>query len=120
MHGKTIPALTPSRTCIAWDVRGHGDSDYPDGADAYSIPITVEDMKAILDAEGIDRAVLLGHSMGGYLSLCFQRVHPDRVAALVLVGTGPGYKRAEPREQWNHMCESFARALERDGLAGLP
>jgi pimeloyl-ACP methyl ester carboxylesterase len=119
MHAQTVPALTPQRTCITWDVRGHGDSDYPPHAEQYSIPLTIDDMRAILDAEGLDRAVLLGHSMGGFLSLTFQRTYPERVAGLVLVGTGPGYRRDDGRAGWNKICEAYATTYEQRGLDGM-
>jgi len=120
MFESTVAALSTSRRCLAWDVRGHGRSDYPNDPGEYSIDLTVGDMVAILDTEGVDRAILLGHSMGGYLSLELQRTHPERVAALVLVGTGPGYRSDDARAGWNEMCEAFAVALETDGLDGMP
>jgi pimeloyl-ACP methyl ester carboxylesterase len=120
MFESTVAALATARRCITWDVRGHGRSDYPNAPDQYSIELTVADMVAILDAESVDRAILVGHSMGGYLSLELQRTHPGRVAALVLVGTGPGYRRDDTRAGWNDMCEAFAVALETNGLDGMP
>jgi pimeloyl-ACP methyl ester carboxylesterase len=120
MYESTVAVLSTSRRCITWDIRGHGRSDYPDDADQYSVELSVGDMLAILDSEGVDRAVLIGHSMGGYLSLELQRSHPERVAALVLVGTGPGYRRDDTRAGWNDMCESFAAALEAKGVDGMP
>src|SRR5205085_529768 len=45
--------------------------------------------------------------------------HPERVAGLILVDTGPGFRRDEPRRQWNAFAERTATALERDGLAAL-
>jgi pimeloyl-ACP methyl ester carboxylesterase len=120
MYDRTVSSLSASRPCITWDVRGHGRSDYPTDADRYSVDLTIADMLAILDAEAIGRAALLGHSLGGFLSLELQRRHPERVAALVLVGTGPGYRKDEARQGWNDMCESFARALETKGFDGLP
>jgi len=116
----TVGALAPGRRVVSWDVRGHGESDSPADPGLYSLDLTLGDMLAILDAEDIERAALLGHSMGGYLSLELQRRHPDRVAALVLVGTGPGYRRDAARDEWNRMCDSYARALETKGLDGLP
>ena len=120
MFESTVAALAMSRRCLTWDVRGHGRSDYPDDPGQYSIDLTIGDMLAILDTEGVERAILLGHSMGGYLSLELQRTHPERVAALVLIGTGPGYRRDDTRAGWNDMCETFAVALETDGLDGMP
>jgi pimeloyl-ACP methyl ester carboxylesterase len=58
-------------------------------------------------------------SLGGYLSLAFHARHPERVAALILVDTGPGFRRDEPRQKWNAFAERTAAALERDGLAAL-
>jgi pimeloyl-ACP methyl ester carboxylesterase len=70
-------------------------------------------MAAILDAAGADRAVVGGMSLGGYLSLAFHLVHPQRVAALVLVDTGPGYRNDEARDKWNAWVERRAQELER-------
>jgi pimeloyl-ACP methyl ester carboxylesterase len=120
MFEGTAAALAASHRVITWDLRGHGRSDYPAEADEYSIPLAVGDMVAILDAAGADRAVLMGHSLGGYLSLELQRTHPERVSALVLIGTGPGYKRDEARDGWNGMAERFAIDLETSGLDALP
>ncbi|MEY2471259.1 MAG: hypothetical protein QOK28_588 [Actinomycetota bacterium] len=117
--GPTVDALSATRRCITWDVRGHGKTDYPTDAAQYSIPLTLGDMEAILDAEGIDRAVLVGHSMGGYLSLEFVTAHPERVSALVLVGTGPGFRKDEARAGWNDVCETYATLFETKGFAGL-
>jgi pimeloyl-ACP methyl ester carboxylesterase len=57
--------------------------------------------------------VLGGMSLGGYLSLAFHLVHPQRVAALVLVDTGPGYRNDEARDKWNAWVERRAQQLER-------
>jgi pimeloyl-ACP methyl ester carboxylesterase len=76
-------------------------------------------MAGILDACGIGRAVIGGLSLGGYLSLAFHVEHPERVAALLLCDTGPGFRQVEARRRWNAYAESRAEALERDGLAAL-
>src|SRR3954469_18935097 len=76
-------------------------------------------MAALLDAAAVQRAVLGGHSLGGFLSLAFHLEHPERVEALVLIGTGPGYRQDESRARWNAMTESYAKSLERKGLAAL-
>jgi pimeloyl-ACP methyl ester carboxylesterase len=81
--------------------------------DRYSEQISVADMAAILDAAGADRAVLAGMSLGGYLSLAFHLAHPQRVAALVLVDTGPGYRNDQARDKWNAWVERRAQQLER-------
>ena len=53
-------------------------------------------MLALLDAEGVEQAVLGGHSLGGYLSLAFHSAHPERVKGLMLLGTGPGFRKDPP------------------------
>lgn len=119
MHAATLPALLPGRTCITWDVRGHGESDSPTEPAQYTVPLVLDDLLAILDTEGIERAVLLGHSMGGFLSMAFHRAHPERVAGLVLVDTGPGYRNDAARAGWNEICEAYATAFEQRGLDAL-
>jgi pimeloyl-ACP methyl ester carboxylesterase len=117
MWDPNIEALMADRPVIVWDQRGHGASDAPDDMDRYSEQISVADMAAILAAAGADRAVLGGMSLGGYLSLAFRLAHPDRVAALVLVDTGPGYRNDEARDKWNAWVERRAQQLERGEAA---
>lgn len=120
MWNPNIDALSVDRPVIVWDQRGHGSSDAPDDMERYTEQISVADMAAILDAAGAERAVLGGMSLGGYLSLAFHLVHPQRVAALVLVDTGPGYRNDEARDKWNAWVERRARELERgEGRASV-
>lgn len=114
-----VDALSPTRQCITWDVRGHGKGYCPDETAEYSIPLTLADMERLLDESGVARAVLVGHSMGGYLSLEFQKAHPDRVAGLVLIGTGPGFRKDEARAGWNNICDRYAHIFATKGFAGL-
>jgi pimeloyl-ACP methyl ester carboxylesterase len=113
MWDRNVDALSVDRPVIVWDMRGHGSSDAPADMDLYSEQIGVADMAAILDAAGVDRAVIGGMSLGGYLSLAFHLVHPQRVAALVLVDTGPGYRNDAARDKWNAWVERRAQELER-------
>ena len=115
MWDRNVDALSVDRPVIVWDQRGHGSSDAPDDMDLYSEQISVADMAAILDAAGADRAALGGMSLGGYLSLAFNLVCPQRVAALVLVDTGPGYRNDAARDKWNAWVERRAQELERGG-----
>ena len=104
---------------IIWDMRGHGRSDYPDELAAYSEAHTVADMAALLDAVGAERAVVGGLSLGGYMSLAFHLAHSERVEALLIVDTGPGYRKDEPREGWNQTALRTAERYETEGLARL-
>lgn len=113
MWDPNIDALSVDRPVIVWDQRGHGGSDAPEDMDRYSEQISVADMAAVLDAAGADRAVLGGMPLGGYLSLAFHLAHPQRVAALVLVDTGPGYRNDAARDKWNAWVERRAQRLER-------
>lgn len=112
-------ALASEFPLITWDLRGHGGSDSPDDADAYSEAHAVADMAGILDACGVERAAIGGLSLGGYLSLAFHVAHPERVRGLLLFDTGPGYRDPRGREQWNRAAERFARRFEERGLDAL-
>ena len=72
---------------IAPDARGHGDSAKPE--DAYAPSAFVGDALAVLDAFGVDRAVVVGHSMGGFHATVLAASHPKRVSRLVIVDAGP-------------------------------
>jgi pimeloyl-ACP methyl ester carboxylesterase len=111
-------ALAADRPVITWDMRGHGGSDSPADSAQYTHAACVADMAALLDAAGAERAVAGGLSLGGYLSLAFCLRMPDRVAALVLCDTGPGFRSDEARERWNRRALATADRLERDGLPG--
>jgi pimeloyl-ACP methyl ester carboxylesterase len=114
-----IEALSKQHTLILWDMRGHGQSDYPDDPLAYSEALTVADMAALLDAVGASRAIVGGLSLGGYMSLAFYRAYPERVRALLIIDTGPGFKKDDAREAWNRRAHETAERFEREGLAVL-
>ena len=114
-----VEALSPRYRVLTWDMRGHGESDSPDDPARYSEAATVDDMAAILDQCGVERAVVGGLSLGGYMSLAFYLKYPERVRALMLFDTGPGYRNAEARAGWNRVAEQRARALEEKGLDAL-
>ena len=117
--GTAIAALRDRYQVVVWDMRGHGQSDYPDDPAAYSEVTTVEDMAAILAACGIQRAVIGGLSLGGYMSLAFHRTHPAMTRALMIFDTGPGFRKAEAREAWNQRARQRADDLDARGLAAL-
>lgn len=114
-----VAALSDRYRVVAWDMRGHGESDSPDEPALYSEAATVEDIAAILDRAGASRAVVGGLSLGGYMSLAFYLAYPERVHALMLFDTGPGYRSAEARAGWNEMAERRASGLEAEGFAAL-
>ena len=66
-----------------------------------------------------EQAIVGGLSLGGYMSLAFYRSHPERVRALLIIDTGPGFKKDEAREAWNKRSLDNADRFDREGLAVL-
>ena len=114
-----IAALSKHHKLVLWDMRGHGQSGYPEDTAAYSEALTVADMAALLDAVGAETAIVGGLSLGGYMSLAFYRAHPNRVRALLIIDTGPGFKKDEAREAWNKRAHDTGDRFEREGLEVL-
>lgn len=112
-------ALSNAYRVITWDMRGHGRTLASGEQTDFSREATVSDIRALLDELGHPDAVIGGHSLGGYMSLAFQHAHPERVRALVIIDTGPGYKNAAARAEWNEMALAMGSRLERRGLATL-
>ncbi|WP_211749955.1 alpha/beta hydrolase [Paenibacillus sp. Marseille-Q4541] len=78
-----LPKLAQNYRCLVPDLRGHGESDAPNSS--YSIDQMADDMIGVLDALGIGKASVLGHSLGGYIALSIAERYPDRLHALGLV-----------------------------------
>jgi pimeloyl-ACP methyl ester carboxylesterase len=114
-----VEALSRGRPVVTWDIRGHGHSASPTDPLAYSQALSVDDMTAILDACDMPVVMAGGLSLGGFLSLAFHLAHPERVAALLLFDTGPGFKREEGRRQWNAWVETTAESFEQSGTKAL-
>jgi len=114
-----IEPLTRKHMLVTWDMRGHGQSDYPVEQSAYSEEATVADMAAIIDAVGARKAIIGGLSLGGYMSLAFYRLHAERTNALLIIDTGPGFKKDEAREVWNERARETGDRYDKEGLAML-
>jgi pimeloyl-ACP methyl ester carboxylesterase len=114
-----IAAFSDRHRIIVWDMRGHGDSGDPADPAAYSQGLSVGDMTAVLDACGVERAVIGGLSPGGVMSLAFHLAHPRRVEALMLFDAGPGFRNPDARAAWNERALARARELEEQGLPAL-
>jgi len=95
---------------IAYDARGHGESDPAAEPDAYDYATLARDLGELLDDRGIDRAVLAGASMGAHTALRFALDHPDRVAGLVVIT--PAYDPVtqddpERLERWDALSDGL-------------
>lgn len=97
MWNDQVVALQSSYRVITLDLRGFGQSDAPEGA--YSMDQMAADVRELMSALKIDRAVLVGLSMGGYISLAFCRNYPNAVQAVVLADTRAGADTLEARER---------------------
>lgn len=96
---KELEHLRPSRRAVALDLRGHGRSEPPTNGD-YSIAGMAGDIAAVVDTLGLQKFVLVGHSMGGGVSLIYAGTHSDRVAGLLLldpIGDGKQITDAEAK-----------------------
>lgn len=83
---------------LTWDARGHGQSQ-PMGQD-FTVPLAVDDLLAIMDLEGIDQPVIVGHSNGTYIAQELAFRYPQRLKALVILdGTCITWPRS-PLDQW--------------------
>jgi pimeloyl-ACP methyl ester carboxylesterase len=114
-----IEAFSQDHRLVIWDMRGHGQSDYPDDPSAYSEQATVADIGALLDAVGAETAIVGGLSLGGYMSMAFYAAHRQRVLSLLIIDTGPGFKKDEARDNWNKYALATASRFETEGLAAL-
>jgi len=100
--------------CIAYAARGYKPSDISDDARAYSYKHVMRDAIAVLDHLRIEKAHLIGLSMGGYTVLQVALNHPDRVRSLVLAGTGSGSERWYT-EAFHKRSRDLAAQFEREG-----
>jgi len=118
-----LATLPPNLRLIAVSHRGHGESDKP--ASRYDPAELATDVARFMDALGIDRAVIVGHSMSSQVAQRFAADHPERVRALVLIGaftTLKGHVEVEELRQGvaqfdDHVDADFVREFQRSTLA---
>ena len=114
-----VAPFSTSHRFIVYDMRGHGRSDAPESVRDYSAALVVEDQYQLLRRLGLQRCVIGGLSLGGYVTLRFWEKHPEMVRGMVLADTGPGYRN--PRggmEEWNHTRLEAAEVLTKQGMEG--
>ena len=110
-----------SRTyrCIAFNARGYPPSDVPDDVERYSQDRARDDIRDVLNALKIDKAHIVGLSMGGFATLHFGFTYPDRVRSLVIAGCGYGAS-PDKRQQFVEETEATANASRRSAWRKRP
>jgi pimeloyl-ACP methyl ester carboxylesterase len=102
-----IPHLRADARLIMPDLRGHGKSAAPEGA--YSMRQMADDILALIDRLKLNRVVLVGHSMGGYIGLAFARAYPQRLAGLGFIATHAAADGLEQRQTRLKMANKVRR-----------
>ena len=104
--------------CIAYNARGYPPSDVPDDASSYSSELAVDDIAALMRGLKIERAHLVGLSMGGYAALQFGLRYPDKASAIVAASVGSGSHPAR-RDAWLRETSVLARIFSERGINGM-
>ncbi len=107
-----------SYRCVAYSARGYPPSDVPSDPAQYGWQYAMEDLAGLLTALGIERAHLVGLSMGGYAVLQFGLHYPARASAIVAAGAGTGSAPSQ-RQEWLASVPAAARAFTEQGMAAV-
>jgi len=102
--------------CIAYNARGYPPSDVPQTVERYSQDRARDDIRCVLDALKIDKAHIVGLSMGGFAALHFGFTYPERARSLVVAGCGYGAEPAK-RQQFLEETAATAKRIEDLGMA---
>ncbi len=108
-----VPLLSGHYRVLTWDVRGHGQSDKPEGS--YSAELFASDLAALLRTLGIGSAFVLGHSMGGVIALRFALDFPDLCNALIVSSSS-----AEVNPQATKYWQDLATTVLEKGMGAIP
>lgn len=104
--------------CIVYDARGYPPSDVPKDESAYSQERAVADAVTVLDAAGVERAHVVGVSMGGFCALHLALRHPERADSVVVAGVGYG-AQPEAGPRFRKECEAIAEAFRSEGTPAV-
>ena len=111
--------LGAGRNLLAVDLPGHGRADSPADPAQYALDHVADRLAHMLDAQGTERVVPLGYSLGGRVALRLALRHPARVAGLVLEGTSPGIADPAERAARVRADAELADRIERDGIVAF-
>jgi pimeloyl-ACP methyl ester carboxylesterase len=104
------------KRCVTFSARGYPPSDAPEDAVRYSQDLARDDVIAVMDHLGIERAHIVGHSMGAYTALHVGLRYPDRCLSLAAAGCGWGSNPAQRREN-ERLTRDIARLFAEEGIA---
>jgi pimeloyl-ACP methyl ester carboxylesterase len=113
-----VRAFSRRHRCIAYAARGYPPSDVPPAPAAYSQDRAVADALAVLDALEVDRAHVVGLSMGGFCTLHLGLRHAERARSLTVAACGYG-AQPERREGFREECAAIAEAFRAEGTAAV-
>jgi len=115
-----VPAFSKEYRVLTYDVRGHGQTELTEGD--YSFDVWSDDLYALLKALSIDKAYVLGFSMGGGIAATLTIKHPEMVKALVLSNSGaPGLSlmSEEDTKRMTERRQAQTEAFEKEGMLGI-
>ena len=104
--------------CIAFNARGFPPSDVPDDLALYGQDIATDDIAAVMRSVGVNKAHIVGLSMGGFAAAHFAMRYGDLAASSVIGGCGYGADQSK-RDQFKEEAEATADRLEREGMAAM-
>ena len=110
-----LPLLTPSVRVITVDIPGHGISDAI--AEKHTMELMADTLHDMLDAMGVERVTMVGHSMGGYISLAFCEKYPERLDGVVLLSSSPNADTDEKKENRRREKDVLAAVAPETGFA---
>jgi pimeloyl-ACP methyl ester carboxylesterase len=105
-----VPLLAERHRVVSWDLRGHGHSDAPSDLAPYTPAAGVDDLLSVVEGSGAP-VHLVGHSLGGLLSLTVALGQPDVVRSLTLVASGPGFRDPDAQAAWNRYVGEAVMAM---------
>ena len=106
--------LRQEERAVALDLRGHGFSQPPADGD-YRMESMAGDIDAVVNKIGLQKFILVGHSMGGSVAIAYAGLHPERVAGLVLVDTGESETDSGGSKTAVYQGARIGRLCRRDG-----
>ena len=109
-------SITAAHTMIAVDLPGHGKSSAPPRPERYALSRFADDLAAAFDELEVDRATLLGYSMGARAAMKFALAHGDLVSALILESASPGISDESMRAERRTADSGLAELMEREGM----